>query len=186
MLQDLLDEDIQAADYSWHQMRRLCDNYNVATGGNKEDMALRLRRARDDAIAATFSPDDDEELQQPAAAKQHVNLSNEREGDDTPADNAATTAAANTSTIAIHQQEISNLDHKIEQLKKEVSRDLNEKLDFLKSPSSRGVATYIGFYNRKQDLRSWCEDGHPMKTDSGLTDGIRFGLPIQRRTFYDG
>jgi hypothetical protein len=38
-LQDLLDEDLQPDDYSWHQMRRLCDNYSVATGGTTEDMA---------------------------------------------------------------------------------------------------------------------------------------------------
>ena len=81
-LHDLLDEDIQATDYSWHQMRRLCANYNVTTGGTKEDMALRLRMARDAAIAAVASDEDTE----PAAATQHVDLSNDVEEDDAIAD----------------------------------------------------------------------------------------------------
>jgi hypothetical protein len=57
-LQDLLDEDLQAVNYSWHQMRQLCDNYNITTGGTKEDMAIRLRQACDDIIANLSSLDD--------------------------------------------------------------------------------------------------------------------------------
>ena len=28
-LEDLLDEDIESTDYSWHKMRRLCNVYHV-------------------------------------------------------------------------------------------------------------------------------------------------------------
>jgi hypothetical protein len=57
-LQDLLDEDLQVVNYSWHQMRQLYDNYNITTGGTKEDMAIRLRQACDDIIANLSSLDD--------------------------------------------------------------------------------------------------------------------------------
>ena len=104
-LHDLLDEDLQAKDYSWHQMRRLCDHYQVTTGGTKEDMALRLRLARDDAIAAT-ALDDDEEQPQPPAPTQHADLSADADEDDAPAEDvAAASAATNSSTIAAHQQD---------------------------------------------------------------------------------
>ena len=137
-LHDLLDEDLQAKDYSWHQMRRLCDHYQVTTGGTKEDMALRLRLARDDAIAAT-ALDDDEEQPQPPAPTQHVDLSADADEDDAPAEDvAAASAATNSSTIAAHQQEIVDLDSKIDELKREFSRDLDEKLGLLKSPNPGG------------------------------------------------
>ena len=159
-LHDLLDEDLQATDYSWHQMRRLCEHYNVTTGGTKEAMANRLRDARDDAIVALTSSDADEEIQQLASAKQQVQQSDDEEAAATD-DAAPLVAAGNTSTTTAHQQEIIDLDAKIDQLKREFTRDLDEKLDLIKSPASRGAVKYIGFYNRKQDLRSWCQDGHP-------------------------
>ena len=70
MLQDLLDEDLQPSDYSWHQMRRLCEIYNFTTGGTKEDMAKGLHEARDEDITSLALPAEEEKSQRLSAQKQ--------------------------------------------------------------------------------------------------------------------
>jgi hypothetical protein len=130
-------------------------------------------------LITTISPLTDEEVkQQLLYGKTQVEQSNDEEKA-ANTDNTTTPADGNKSPIAAHQQEIIDLDAKIDQLEKEFTCVLDEKLDLLKSPqtgtaddkprpapnrentNSRGDNTFIGFYNRKQDLRSWCQDGHP-------------------------
>ena len=166
-LADLLDEDIDPKDFSWHQMRRLCTVYDVRTGGTKEDMATRLRIARDEAITAPVLRSAEETTQLATAAKQ-VAASDAEEAAATAADDSNAGEQPKQSH-AEHQQEIIDLDSKIDQLKQDFAREIEEKLGSLTSPTDdlKGLTEkkrdegYIGFYNRKQDLRSWCTDGHP-------------------------
>jgi hypothetical protein len=165
-LEDLLDEDIQPKDYSWHQMRRLCDVYHVPTGGTKEEMAKRLRRARDDAITETVLPSDEETAQLESTRRQ-VEISDAEEAAVAP--EIASETGGKPQPRADHQKEIIDLESKIDQLEEDFAREIDEKLENLKSPGDTQQGTtsqskfggFLGFYNRQQDLRSWCADGHP-------------------------
>ena len=162
-LEDLLDEDIDPKDYSWHQMRRLCEVYHLRTGGTKDEMAKRLRRARDDAITGLASPSE-EEKQQLDSARQQVEQS---DAEETAAalEEASATEGKKKQPHVEHQQEIIDLDTTIDRLKQDFAREMKEKFDTLKSAqensSTTGDDRFIGFYNHKQNLRSWCADGHP-------------------------
>ena len=162
-LKDLLDEDIDPTDYSWHQMQRLCDVYHIRTGGTKDEMAKRLCRARDDAIAG-LAPPSAEEKEQLDSARQQVEQS---DAEETAAalEDASVMEGEKKQPHVEHQQEIIDLDVTIDQLKQDFAREIKEKFDTLKSAkensSTTGDGRFIGFYNHKQDLRSWCADGHP-------------------------
>jgi hypothetical protein len=138
-LEDLLDEDILPTDYSWHQMRRLCEVYHVRTGGTKEDMAKRLRYARDEAITA-LAISSKEEKQQLESTKRQVEDSDAEEAA-VATDDAPTEEAQAKQPHVEHQREIFDIDSKIDQLKQDFARELKEKFDILNSPKEHHQAT---------------------------------------------
>jgi hypothetical protein len=166
-LEDLLDEDIQSTDYSWHQMRRLCDVYHIRTGGGqrRHDQASppslwwchhRTRTSvRGGKRAAQICQTAGQAIRCGRGGCGYGGRISEGERNE-----------------AEHQREIIDINSKIDQLKQDFARELEETFDILKSPNEKhpvnipvtGVGGgFIGFYNLKQNLWSWCTDGHPDK-----------------------
>jgi hypothetical protein len=187
-LEDLLDEDIDPTDYSWHQMQQLCDVYHVRTGGTKDEMAKRFFRARDDAIAG-LAPPSAEEKEQLDSARQQVEQS---DAEETAAalEDASVMEGEKKQPHVEHQQEIIDLDATIDQLKQDFAREIKEKFDTLKSAkensSTTGDGRFIGFYNHKQTSGLGALMGTRMSTVSKRMVGIRSILQTLKKTLLNG